>query len=130
MTQQDTGERELSRREFTVESLMALFAGVAITVSTNACGGGGYDNPTGPDPGGRAGAISANHGHVATVTSVQINAANGVTLDIRGSSDHPHTVILSAAEVAQIGSSQQVTKSSSSDGSAQFGVHDHTVTFN
>ncbi len=130
MTQQDTGDREISRREFTVESLMALFAGVVITVSTTACGGsddGG--NPIAPD-GSRSGSISANHNHVATVTAAQITAANTVTLDIRGSSDHPHTVVLSAAEVTQIGNNQRVSKTSSSDPSVQFGTHDHTVTFN
>lgn len=122
------GDRELSRREFTVESLMALFAGVTITVSATACGGGGNSGPSAPD-GSRSGTISANHGHVATVTSAQITAGNSVSLNIRGSSDHPHTVDLTAAEVVQIGNGQSVTKTSTNDGSAQFGPHDHTVTF-
>ncbi len=122
-----TGERELSRREFTVESLMALFAGVAITVSATACGGDD-DDGVGPD-GSRTGSISANHGHSATVTSVQINAGNAVTLTLAGS-DHTHTVDLTGAEVVQIGNGARVSKTSTSNASAGFGTHDHTVTFN
>jgi hypothetical protein len=121
--------RELSRREFTVESLMALFAGVTITVTATGCGGDdGDDNPTGPD-GSRSGAISANHGHSATVTSVQINAGNAVTLTLAGS-DHTHTVDLTGAEVVQIGNGTRVSKASTANASAAFGTHDHTVTFN
>jgi hypothetical protein len=116
----------LSRREFSVEALMALFAGVVITVS--ACGDD--DDPTGPTGGNRSGAVSANHGHVATVTSVQIMDGNAVQLDIRGSADHPHTVDLTGTEVVQIGNGQQVSKQSSTDPSAAFGTHLHTVTFN
>ena len=124
-------DRGLTRREFTVESLMTLFAGVAVTVSTSACGGGdgGGGNPTTPD-GSRSGSVSANHGHVATVLAAQITAGNNVTLDIRGSADHPHTVALTGAEVVQIGNGQRVAKTSSSDPSASAGTHDHTVTFN
>jgi hypothetical protein len=69
--------------------------------------------------------VSANHGHVATVTGAQITAGGSVLLDIRGSADHPHTLSLTAAEVAQIGAGARVSKASSTDAS-----HDHTVTFN
>jgi len=127
IAESQTSERELSRREFTVESLMALFAGVAITVTATACGGDD-DNPSAPD-GSRTASISANHGHSATVTSVQINAGNAVTLTL-GGSDHSHTVDLTAAEVVQIGNGTRVSKQSTSNASAGFGTHDHTVTFN
>jgi hypothetical protein len=123
-----TDNRELSRREFSVEALTALFAGVVITVA--ACDdndGGG----TIVGPGGSAsGTISANHAHVATVTSVELTAGNDVTLDIRGQADHPHTVSLTAGEVVQIRDGQRVTKTSTSDASAAFGTHSHSVTFN
>ena len=121
-----SGEREISRREFTVESLMALFAGVAITVTSAACGSD--SDPVAPD-GSRSGSVSANHGHSATVTAVQITAANAVTLTLAGS-DHTHTVDLTGAEVVQIGNGTRVSKTSTSNASAQFGAHDHTVTFN
>ena len=129
LAESHAAERELSRREFTVESLMALFAGVTITVSASACGGGGNGgNPNTPD-GSRSGVISANHGHTATVTAAQITAGNAVTVTL-GGSDHPHRVDLTGAEVVQIGNGVQVTKTSTVDPSAQFGPHDHTVTFN
>ena len=121
----------LTRREFSLESLRMLFAGVAVTVT--ACGSDGGDGPTAPGGGGggnETGSISANHNHTATVTAVQLTAGNAVTLDIRGTSDHPHTVELTAAEVVQIRDGQRVTKNSSTDPSASFGTHLHTVTFN
>ncbi len=122
-----SGDRGLTRREFTVESLMALFAGVAITVSTAACGSDD-DDGVGPD-GSRTGTVDANHGHSAVVTAAQITAANAVTLTLAGS-DHTHTVDLTGAEVVQIGNGTRVTKTSTSNASAAFGAHAHTVTFN
>ena len=115
--------RLLSRREFSRESVLAMLAGVVITIT-----GCGDDDPTGPSGGSGTdvtGVVSANHGHRATVTGVQITAANGVSLDIRGDADHPHTVALTAAQVAQIGNRQQVVVTSTTDNS-----HQHTVTFN
>ena len=116
--------RQLSRRQFTRESVLAMLAGVAITIT--ACGDDDDDDPTGPTSSGDfAGTISANHGHRATVTAVQITSANAVSLDIRGDADHPHTVALTAAQVQQIGNRQQVAVTSTTDNS-----HQHTVTFN
>jgi hypothetical protein len=124
--------REFSRREFTAASVMALLAGVTVTIS--GCGGG-YSSPSGPTPnptptpspstGDKSGVISDNHGHVATITAAQITAAGAVSLDIHGTADHTHTVVLSATEVEQIGAGAKVAKSSSNTLS-----HDHTVTFN
>jgi hypothetical protein len=71
------------------------------------------------------GVISVNHGHVATVTSAQLTAANAVTLNIQGQATHNHTVQLSQAEIGQIAARQRVSKDSSEDQS-----HQHTVTFN
>ena len=128
MKHNGTDSRELTRREFSVESLMTLFAGIAITVT--ACGS---DSPTAPGPGSgdEVGSISANHGHSATVTSAQLTAGNSVALTVTaGTSDHAHTLSLTAAEVVQIAGGQRVSKDSSSDASAAFGAHAHTVTFN
>jgi hypothetical protein len=126
-------DRSLTRREFSAESLTVLFAGVAITIT--GCGGDDSPSPTAPGgstggSGDRSGAISANHGHVATVTSVQLNSGSSVTLNIQGTSDHPHTVTLSATAVTQIRDGQRVSKTSSNDPSAAFSAHLHTVTFN
>jgi len=56
---------------------------------------------------------------------MQLTAGAGVVLDIRGGADHPHTVDLSADEIARIRGGQRVTKQSSTDA-----AHRHTVTFN
>jgi cobalamin biosynthesis protein CbiG len=72
------------------------------------------------------GTISANHGHSgAVITAAQLASPTGVSLDIRGSADHPHTVILTAADVTAIAGGQRVSKESSTDS-----AHSHTVTFN
>jgi hypothetical protein len=128
-------EKTFDRREFTLAAAMAALSGVVITISS-ACGGGGSSPsaPSTPPPtsggggGGAAdktGAIGSNHGHSAVITAAQLTAAGALTLDIRGSSDHPHTVILSASEVASIAANQRVSKESSTDS-----AHSHSVTFN
>jgi hypothetical protein len=115
--------RLLSRREFSRESVLAMLAGVAITIT--GCGGDD-SNPTAPTGGSDvSGTISANHGHVATVRGADITAGGGVTLNIMGQADHPHTVVLTATQVQQIGNRQQVSVASSTDV-----AHQHTVTFN
>ena len=125
-------EKELTlrigRREFSRSAVIALLG--AATISIADCGGDGSSSPSPspsptPTPGDVAGAVSANHGHTAVVTAAQITAANAVSLDIRGSATHPHTVELSAAEVGMIGTRQTVSKVSSNNEG-----HGHTVTFN
>jgi len=117
-------ESLLTRREFTLETALAILSGVTITIS-----GCGSDSPTAPtptlNPGDKQGSISANHGHSAVIRAAEINAANVVSLDIRGNADHPHTVSLTQAEVMSIGANTRVSKASSTDDG-----HDHTVTFN
>jgi hypothetical protein len=117
--------RLLSRRQFTRESVLAMLAGVTITIT--GCGDDDDDNPTGPttSSGDFTGTVSANHGHEARVLAAQITAAGAVNLDIRGNADHPHTVALTAAQVVQIGNRQQVVVTSTTDN-----AHQHTVTFN
>ena len=111
----------VTRREFTLEWAMAILSAATITIS---CGDDGpTTSPT--TSGDHAGTVSANHGHIATVTAAKITAAAAYSLDIRGNADHPHIVELTAAEVASIGANTRVTKTSSTDNS-----HSHTVTFN
>ena len=127
--------RVLSRREFTLEWALAMLAGVVITVS------GCSDSPSSPTPpptptpppgGGGGGStgdvtgdVSANHGHVATVTGAQITSAGALSLNIMGQATHPHTVSLSASQVQTIGARQRVSVTSTTDD-----AHSHTVTFN
>ena len=126
--EQDHSFSSISRREFTRESVLAMLAGVAITIS----GCGSNDSPTAPSQGAGgsttqdvSGTVSANHGHIATVTAAQITAAGAVSLDIMGQATHPHTVSLTASQMQQIGSRQRVVVTSSTDAG-----HEHTVTFN
>ncbi len=138
--------RSLTRRDFTLASLNALFVGMVVTVT--ACKGAGAGNasvgPTpGPPPtpsqsGDVTGAVSSNHGHTAVVTKVQLQGGGGVTLDIQGTADHDHTVELSSSQVQQVAGGTRVTKLSSvgstqiSDGYGGYSAYDHThsVTFN
>ncbi len=119
----------LTRREFNAASVSALFVGMTVWMS--GCGSDSASSPASPTPtptaggGDKSGSISANHGHVATVTSAVLQAGGSVTLNIRGSADHNHTVDLSAAEVGQVAGSTRVSKESSNDSS-----HTHMVTFN
>ena len=129
-------EKALDRREFTLAAAMAALSGVVITISS-ACGGGGSSPsaPSTPPPtsggggggvaGDKTGAVGSNHGHAAVITAAQLTAAGALNLDIRGSSDHPHTVTLVASEVASIAANQRVSKESSTDS-----AHSHSVTFN
>jgi hypothetical protein len=52
-------EHLLSRREFTIESVLAILAAVTITVT--GCDGG-YEMGPSPPPGDREGVVSSNHG--------------------------------------------------------------------
>ncbi len=125
-------DKTLGRREFTVASAIAVLSGVAITVS--GCGGSSNSpatpttptTPATPAPSADAvGTVGSNHGHSAVVEAARLAAPEEVSLDITGTSSHPHTVGLSADEIEQIGAGARVSKESSVDAS-----HSHTVTFN
>jgi len=114
----------ITRREFTLESALAILGAATITIS-----GCSSDNsmPTNPTTGNGdiAGSVSANHGHIAVIRAAQLSSPSSIVLDIRGNADHPHIVELSAAEVAQISDKARISKQSSTDN-----AHSHTVTFN
>jgi len=115
----------LTRREFTVESALALLATVAITIT----GCGDDSPPAAPTPPAtdKTGTVSTDAGHThtgATVTAAQLTAGNAITLTLTGSG-HTHTAALSQAELTQISAGTRVQKASSTDNG-----HTHTVTFN
>ncbi len=122
-----------TRRDFTLKSVLLILSGVPITIA--ACGDS--DSPSTPSPMPTPpvaptppaqdiqGAVSANHGHVATIMAAELTAGDAVSLDITGMSDHPHTVDLTAAEVGQIAQGTRVSATSSNNSS-----HTHVVTFN
>ena len=114
----------LNRREFTLETALAILGAATITIT--GCGDDDNDSPTGPSgSGAKTGTISENHGHTATITAAQISAGGVLSLDIRGQADHPHTVAVTAAEVTSIGTGTRVSKTSTTDN-----AHSHAVTFN
>lgn len=136
--------KDVSRREFTEKSALALLSGVVITIS--GCGDSGYSaSPSQPattttaapttDPTGDIfGVVSANHGHIAQITRAVVTAGNDLSLDISGEAGHPHTVELSAAELMQIGNGVRVAKAASTFQEdplyPEVGTHTHDVAFN
>jgi hypothetical protein len=129
-----THSNGIDRREFTVATVLAVLSGVTILIE-EGCGGGG--SPSSPsstptpapssEPGNSSdvvGQISANHGHAAVITGATMTAGNAVTLDIRGTATHTHTVAISADDLATIKGGGKVSKVSTTTES-----HDHTVTF-
>jgi len=117
----------LTRREFTVEWVLAVLAGATITIT--GCGGDDNNNSPGTNPtpqtGDKAGVISANHGHTAIVTAATLASPTAVTINMRAQATHNHTLTLTAAEVTSIAANARVEKISSTDDG-----HNHTVTFN
>ena len=119
----------VTRRQFTLQSALAILSGVAITLSgcddSNPSSPTSPTGPTTPGPTDDAtGVVAANHGHSAVIMAAQLTAGGAISLDIRGAATHSHTVELTEAEVQQIGTGTRVSKDSSTDAS-----HRHTVTF-
>jgi hypothetical protein len=122
----------VTRREFTLAACVAILTGAAITVT--GCGGS-YSSPAGPSGGGggtgtggsgdKQGAISANHGHTATITGAELSAGNAVTIQLTIGDGHTHTLDLSANQVMSIAANQRISQNSSVDAG-----HSHSVTFN
>jgi hypothetical protein len=120
--------RSLGRREFTLESALAVLGAAVITIAGEACGGS--SSPTGPSAqppasGDREGVVSANHGHRAIIASAQLVAADAISLNIQGAATHNHVVTLTATQVAAIAGDQRISTDSTNDQS-----HSHRVTFN
>ena len=115
-------ENLLTRREFTLESALAILSAATITIT--GCGG-----DDGPDPGpsgqGEVGTISANHGHTVSISAAQITAGGALTATLTTGNGHTHTIDLTAAQVVAIGQNQQVSVISTTTD-----AHNHTVTFN
>jgi hypothetical protein len=116
-------EHLLTRREFTLESALAILAAATITIT--GCGDDDDAPDTGPSGQGEIGTISANHGHTVTITSAQITAGGALTATLTTGNGHTHTIDLTAAQVASIGQNQRVAVDSTTDGG-----HNHNVTFN
>jgi len=133
MSDRPTDEPDvIGRREFTLQSALALLAGVVITM--DGCGGSTTTpSPTptpSPAPAPPAadvnGSVSANHAqpHVAVITAAQITAGSAISLNIQGMATHPHNVDLTQADLVSLRSRTAVTKDSTNVNN-----HIHTVTF-
>lgn len=121
---------DISRRKL----LFATAGGGALAAVLAACGGSDdYSPAPAPPPPGNtfscgATAIASNHGHVLTIPVADLNSAVGITYDIEGSSGHVHTVTLTPAQLAQIGSRSAITVTSTLGGFPN--IHSHDVTIN
>jgi hypothetical protein len=114
-------KEDLTRREFTVETALAMLAGVAITIT------GCEDEPSSGPSGGETGVVSSSAGHThggAFITDAQFAAGAAIVLTLTGSG-HTHTASLTQAEVVQIAGGTRVVTTSTTDE-----AHNHTVTFN
>lgn len=111
----------MDRREFTSKALLAMLAGVTVTMTTG-CG-----SPSAPTlaTADSTGAVGNNHGHAVTISAAQLNEGGGVTLNIQGTSSHDHVLELTALEVVRIRAGIQVVKDC-----GMMRSHVHTVTFN
>ena len=119
-------ETLLTRREFTVESALAMLAGVTITIT--GCGDDDDNPTTNPTPAtDKTATVStdAGHSHTGVITAAQFTAGQAITLTLLGAATHTHTVALSQAELTQISGGTRVQKTSTTDN-----AHTHTVTFN
>jgi hypothetical protein len=110
----------IGRREFIGTAAAALFAGVLIQVT-----GCSSDDSVSVQEGDVAGSVSDNHGHSAVITKASIDAGGTLTLDIKGSAGHTHTLTLTAEDMAKIKAKTHVMNSSSTSGG-----HAHSVMFN
>lgn len=112
----------ITRREFTLQSALALLAGTTISVA-----GCDSDSPTAPTNGTGQPAvittISSNHGHTADLSTSDLTLTM-LSLGIQGDSTHPHTVELSMEDLQAIADGTRRTVESSSDAG-----HTHSVTF-
>jgi copper homeostasis protein CutC len=114
--------QSLTRRAFTLDAALAILAGCVITIADTACGSS--TSPTPAAPADVNGVIAANHGHIAVIMGAQITAGNAVSLDIRGTATHTHTVAISQSDLTTLKNRQTVATNSTTDAS-----HSHAITF-
>lgn len=71
---------------------------------------------------GTTSVIADNHGHVLVVTKDDVAAGVEEAYDIQGTSDHPHTVTITAAMFAQLRQDHAIATTSTFDDG-----HDHGI---
>lgn len=85
-------------------------------------GQGGGDNKNCLDNGTQS-SIGSNHGHSLTVSKADVTAGTEKTYNIQGSSGHPHTVTITAANFTTLKGNNSISVTSSADAG-----HTHSVT--
>lgn len=110
----------------TRKAFCARLTGATVVLLVQACGGGGSDTlaPPGNDPSGTGctDTIAANHGHVLTIASADLDSATAKVYDIQGSAPHNHTVTLTVANLQALKAGTAVTVITSTTD-----AHEHSV---
>lgn len=94
-------------------------AGITVTFVVTACGGDDSSGGTGGEGDGNCTddvdiAITSNHGHDMHIASADFDAGQSKTYSIKGTSDHDHTVTLTAQDFSDLKSGKKVVKESTS----------------
>jgi hypothetical protein len=107
----------------TLEEMIKIRDGQPLVTQAREGAGHAHDVVFHP-PSESVGTISANHGHVAALSSLVRARGRGVALEIKGASNHSHTVTVSEGDLAQLLSGGAVSLTSTDSGG-----HVHIVTF-
>lgn len=128
----------MTRKQFLRSALDLAAATLGLTVLSACTGGSPRPNPDGgttrtdASPGnnpqsrciqnGTDSTIGDNHGHVLVVSSRDVAAGADMTYHIQGTSDHDHTVVISAAAFASLQQERAIMTTSSTDAD-----HNHSI---
>jgi len=115
----------MTRKEFlrTLVGAGMGAAGVAVIAGCGGDDGGGTPDAAPLTCASPAATISANHGHTITVSMADVTAGAAKTYNIMGTSIHDHTVMVTAAQFAELKNGGTLNITSGSGGG-----HTHTVT--
>ena len=116
----------------TRKAFCARLAGASVVLLVQACGGGGSSsndevpNPA-PVPGPKPNAactdtIAANHGHVLTIASADLDSLIPTVYNIQGGAVHNHVVTLALADLRALKAGTTVTVISSNAAG-----HEHSI---
>lgn len=113
-----------TRREFLSGMMHGALVPVVVGLGASACGDGGAGTP---GDGGTVCSsigvrITSNHGHTLEVPLADVEAGVEKTYTLADNGNHEHTVVVTAAQFADIASGSVVTARSN-----VFGSHSHGV---